>query len=157
MRLTGSSQTEATAMRLTVKRVIFAGTAVAVSLWMGLEFLNFARAMSEWTLNYGSHTSILPTGQRVVIAGDVRAAEARGIIKPTGFTDYKSTMYEWPASTPKGDYIVAAGTPGVVKIDPAWDEDCCYPDRPIAVELRDGRWTGATFALPRSRLRIQRR
>lgn len=31
--------------------------------------------------------------------------------------------------------VTAQGTRGVVQSDPAWDEDSCYPDRPVGVRL----------------------
>jgi hypothetical protein len=38
-----------------------------------------------------------------------------------------------------GERVVnAQSAHGVVQSDPAWDEDSCYPDRPIGVKLDSG-------------------
>jgi hypothetical protein len=141
--------------RFTVRRMMAAVAIAAVSVWAGLSLIGLAKTLPEWTFLNGAYTSILSAGDRVVITGDFRAANAREVIKPTGFTDYRSRMYKWSYPAPAGNYTVTAGTTGVVTIDPAWGEDCSYPDRPIAVELREGRWKGTIVALPRNRLRIQ--
>jgi len=44
--------------------------------------------------------------------------------------------------------VTAESTRGVVQSDPAWDEDSCYPDRPVSVKLDSGQIT----SLPRHTL-----
>lgn len=44
--------------------------------------------------------------------------------------------------------VTAQSTRGVVQSDPAWDEDSCYPDRPVGVRL-DSR---EVVSLPRQTL-----
>ena len=76
-----------------------------------------AGAIALWTYGsgertyYGTHTGVLQVGDSVVIADDV--------------------------STPEGGALRKT-TRGVVQADPAWDEDSCYPDRLIAVQLTSG-------------------
>ena len=89
---------------------------------------------------YGAHTNILPSGVRVVLAREFRGAPAEQVIRPKGDKDF-----EWPGSAPTGDIIAAKDAQAVVKIDPAWDEDSCYPERPIAIQLT----SGETVAVPR--------
>ena len=48
-----------------------------------------------------------------------------------------------------GERIVTAQfTHGVVQSDPAWDEDSCYPDRPVGIRLD----SGEVVSLPRQTL-----
>src|SRR5512133_2150075 len=48
-----------------------------------------------------------------------------------------------------GDRVVTVqSTRGVVQSDPAWDEDSCYPDRPVSVRLD----SGEVVSLPRQTL-----
>jgi hypothetical protein len=102
---------------------------------------------------YGPNTGLLNVGQAAVLAEDYRAAPAREVIKPTGRTDYKSAMYDRPGVTPVGHVPVAEGTRCIVRIDPAWDEDSCSPDRPIAIGLSGGEDRGEAVAVPRRILR----
>jgi len=44
--------------------------------------------------------------------------------------------------------MTAQSTRGVVQSDPAWDEDSCYPDRPVNVRLD----SGEVVSLPRQTL-----
>jgi hypothetical protein len=104
---------------------------------------------------YGPNTGLLNVGQAAVLTEDYRAAPAREVIKPTGRTGYKSAMYDSPARTPMGDRLVAVGTRCIVMIDPAWDEDSCHPDRPIAIELSQGENRGGVVVVPRRILRRQ--
>ena len=60
---------------------------------------------------YGRHTGILHTGDTAVVAED----------------------FSVPGST-----AVRSSTRGIVKSDPAWDEDSCDPDRPISLRLASG-------------------
>jgi hypothetical protein len=70
-------------------------------------------------------------------------------MRPTGCTDYKSRMYDWPGFTPVRPLRVEEGTRCIVKIDPAWDDDSCSPDRPSAIELSEGKNRGEAVAVPR--------
>jgi hypothetical protein len=89
---------------------------------------------------YGAHTNILPSGVRVVLAREFRGAPAEQVIRPKGDKDF-----DWPGSAPAGDIIAAKNAQAVVKIDPAWDEDSCYPERPIAIQFA----SGESVAVPR--------
>jgi len=102
---------------------------------------------------YGWHTDELPTDGVVTANEPCIAAPAAKVFRPTGRTRYKSEMYDWSGPTPAGEFCVAKGTKGVVKIDPAWDEDSCYPDRPIAIELVGGEHRGKVVAVSRNILR----
>jgi hypothetical protein len=101
----------------------------------------------------GPNTDLLNSGRTVVVTADFRAAPASRVLKPTGRTDSKSAMYGWPIVTPEGELRVTGRTRGVVVIDPAWDDDSCYPDRPIAVEITEGAYRGKVVAFPRYLLR----
>jgi hypothetical protein len=79
---------------------------------------------------YGRHTNILPSGARVVLAREFRGAPADQVIRRKGDKDY-----DWPGSAPAGDILAPKDTQAVVEVDPAWDEDSCYPDRPVAIQL----------------------
>jgi hypothetical protein len=92
---------------------------------------------------YGWHTNLLHPGDDVAVAEDFRAAPADQVLHRKG------DGYDWPGMTPAGDILVARGSRGTVKIEPAWDEDSCDPDRPIAVQLV----SGPIVALPRHILR----
>ena len=92
---------------------------------------------------YGWHTNLLHPGDRVVVAEDFQSAPADQVLHRKG------DGYDWPGTTPTGNVFVARGSRGSVKIEPAWDEDSCDPDRPIAVELV----SGPVVALPRHILR----
>ncbi len=102
---------------------------------------------------HGPNTDILEPGRAVVLAAEFRAAPSRRVIKPTGRTDFKEVMFDWPGTTPEGELAIAKGTRGVVEVDPAWDDDSCSPDRPIAVEIAEGEHRGSVVALPRRLLR----
>jgi hypothetical protein len=96
---------------------------------------------------YGPHTNILPSGARVVLARDFRGAPADQVIKPKGQKDY-----DWPGFAPAGDVLAVRNAQSVVKIDPAWDEDSCYPERPVAIQLT----SGESVAVPRNILHRRR-
>lgn len=100
----------------------------------------------------GRTTGLLSAGQAVVLSGEFHAALASQAIRPTGRTDDPSVMYDW-GPTPTGAYHIASGTPGIVTIDPAWDEDSCYANRPIAVKLAGGPHQRLELAVPRRLLR----
>ena len=95
---------------------------------------------------YGPYTNILPSGARVVLARDFSAAPADQVIKKG------ERAYEWPGSAPAGDILATKGGQAVVKVDPAWDEDSCYPERPIAIQLP----SGESVAVPRDVLHRRR-
>ena len=44
--------------------------------------------------------------------------------------------------------VTAQSTSGVVQSDPAWDEDSCYPERPVGIRLD----SGEVVSLPRQTL-----
>ena len=60
---------------------------------------------------YGPYTNVLPAGTRVLLADDYALA---------------------------GGGSIAKASSGIVKKDPAWDEDSCDPDRVITVALSSG-------------------
>ena len=60
---------------------------------------------------YGPHTNVLPAGTRVLLADDYALA---------------------------GGGSIAKASSGIVKKDPAWDEDSCDPDRLVTVALSSG-------------------
>lgn len=98
---------------------------------------------------YGPHTDILASGAAITLAQDFSAPLADQAISGQVTSD-KSDL-KW-GSAPKGDIFMARDSRGIVKIDPAWDEDSCYPDRPGAVEQSDGQHKDLTVALPRNLL-----
>ncbi|MEW4569462.1 hypothetical protein AB1L88_16475 [Tautonia sp. JC769] len=102
---------------------------------------------------HGPNTDILEPGRAVVLAAEFRAAPSSRVLKPTGHTDFKEVRYDWSVTTPEGQLAIARGTRGVVELDPAWDDDSCWPDRPIAVEIAEGEHRGSVVALPRRLLR----
>ena len=101
----------------------------------------------------GLDSGILIPGQTVTLCGPFQAAPATLAIRATGRTDGKSIMYEWDMDVPTGEYLVESGTPCVVTIEPAWDDDACSRDRPIAVKLAGGKYKGSEVAVPRKLLR----
>lgn len=101
----------------------------------------------------GLDSGILTPGQIVTLCNQFQAALADKAIRATGRTDCKSIMYEWDVVVPTGEYLVESGTPCVVTIDPAWDEDGCSRDRPIAIKLAAGKHKGLEVAVPRKLLR----
>ena len=140
--------------RVTVRALLVAVFVVA----LGLAFVRAALPVL-WLLRFGDgtyhgpNTDLLGKGRPVVFVADFRAAPADRVIKPTGWTGDKSTMYDWSTVAPVGNVSVAEGTRGVVEIDPAWDEDSCYPDRPIAVKITENENYGRVVAVPRRLLR----
>src|SRR5262245_56277719 len=129
--------------------------AVAVSA-LALVVLRGVWSVAEFIIyspyGLGLSSGLLSPGQAVALRDDFHAAPASQSIRPTGMTGSKSTMYDWGRSR-VGEYRIVAGTPGVVTIDPAWDEDSCYEDRPIAVKLARGEHAGLVVAVPRRLLR----
>lgn len=101
----------------------------------------------------GRTSGLLSPGQAVVLCDEFQAAPAGQSIRSTGRTDYKSVMYDWQGRVSVGEHRVTSGTPCVVTIDPAWDADSCYEDRPIAVKLGGGLHKGLEVAVPRRLLR----
>jgi len=71
---------------------------------------------------YGRHTNVLAAGERVVLMRDFATDRGRRVI---------------------------SGTSAVVKSDPAWDEDSCYPDRPISITLSSDK---TSLSVPRNLL-----
>lgn len=67
-----------------------------------------------------------------MVARDFRAAPADQVIRK-GERDF-----EWPGSAPAGDILAVKGAQALVKRDPAWDEDSCYPERPVGIQLASG-------------------
>jgi hypothetical protein len=130
--------------------VLAIGLAAIRELLSVLWFFGFADGTYR-----GPNTAVLNAGQAAVLAEEYRAAPAREVIKPTGRTVYKSEMYDWPGFTPVGPLLVEEGTRCIVKIDPAWDDDSCSPDRPIAIELSEGKNRREAVAVPRRILRRQ--
>jgi hypothetical protein len=59
----------------------------------------------------------------------------------------------WPDQAQGGMRRVLAGTGGIVVEETAHDEDDCYGDRPIVVELLDGAERGAVVLVARGVLR----
>jgi hypothetical protein len=139
-------------MRFTIRQVMIIVAAIAALVWLAIGLIDLKRSLPDLTYR-GWNTYLLPAGQRVVILGDIRAAVASKFIHPTGDSRSKPTHYNWQIVTPGGEHALAAGTPGVVKIDPAWDDDSCDPERPIAVQVSAGTHKGVVVALPRNRLR----
>ena len=119
--------------RLMIVLAVLALILVAVwSLWPA------ALAFIDSPYGLGRTSGLLSTGQAVVLSDEFHAAPAGEVIRRTGRTDYKSVMYDWPGRAPVGKYRVAASIPCIVTIDPAWDEDSCSEERPIAVKLGGG-------------------
>ena len=134
--------------RMTVRRLMLGVGIAAVALFLLRGVWRFAESLIDSPYGLGRTTALLSPGQPAILAGDYPAAPSGQSIQPTGRAGDKSTMYSWGA-TSKGDYAVAHGTPCIVEIDPAWDVDCCYDDRPIAVKLTGGQHRGASVAIPR--------
>jgi hypothetical protein len=116
----------------TLLRALFLGVIVAIVAFIWI------LGLQERT-GYGAHTNILPPGTRVVLARDFRGALADQVIKPDG-----AKGYNW-GPCPAGDILVHKNMQAMVKVDPAWDEDSCDPDRPIAIQLA----SGESVAVPR--------
>lgn len=137
-------------MRLSIRNSLIGLAAVAVGLAAARAAVPilWSFGFADGTY-YGPNTGLLAVGQAAVLAEEYRAGPASRAIRPTGRTGSRSTRYDWPAVTPAGDILVAAGTRGVVTIDPAWDDDSCSPGRPIAVALPGG----DVVAVPRRILR----
>ena len=121
--------------------VAIAAITVAVSATVGRPY---ARGIC-WMLGfgestyYGWHTNLLRVGDHVIVAQAFHSAPADQVLH------WKNGGYDWPGRTPEGDIFVPRGSHGAVKIEPAWDEDSCDPDRPIGIELASGK----IVALPR--------
>jgi hypothetical protein len=116
------------------------GLVVAVVLFVGalVAGATFARPIVVgvcWMLGlgdstyYGWHTSRLRAGDRVVLSQEFRVMPADQVIHRKG------DDYEWPGVAPAGDIVAPKGAQALVKVDPAWDEDSCYPTRPVAITL----------------------
>jgi hypothetical protein len=64
-----------------------------------------------------------------------------GVATITGWSHLHEGTYYGPHTDilHVGERVVTAqSTLGVVQSDPAWDEDSCYPDRPVSVKLDSG-------------------
>ena len=113
-------------------------------------FISAAVFALSWFSSFPPFTEgMLTPGARAVLIEDFSAAPADQAI--TGLETGDKHRLKWGV-TPKGDILVTSGSHCIVKLDPAWDEDSCYPDRPVAVQLSDGRHQGKTVALPRNLL-----
>ena len=104
---------------------------------------------------HGPNTNLLKEGQAVELTEAFRALPAGAVLRPAGQAPARGEKpeYEWSPTTPEGELAVDSGTRGVVKPDPAHDEDDCFPYRSIAVELAGGPHKGTVVALPRRLLR----
>lgn len=76
---------------------------------------------------HGPYTNLLKPDQEVIIVGD-------------GFVD-------------QDGHSVKVGTRGVVKVEPAWDDDSCSPRRSIVVVITAGDQEGKTVKVHRNQLR----
>jgi len=139
-------------MRFTIRQAMVIVAAVAALVWLAVGLIDFTRSLPD-TTGYGPDTSRLSAGQGVVVLGDIRATLASKVIQPTADGRTKSTYFEYQTGAPGGEYALEAGTPGLVKIDPAHDDDDCLPGRLITVQVSAASHTGLVVALPRNRLR----
>jgi hypothetical protein len=133
-------------VRFTVRRMMATVLAVAFSLgavrWK-------AEYLDGYTLCYGPHSSLLAPGQRVVTAGDVPAAVAKEVF------DGPARWGRWTVRPEPGrPSALDSGTPCVVRVESAWDDDSCYPDRLISVTVLQGQHKGAVKAVARRHLRL---
>src|SRR5262249_15199951 len=118
---------------LSVRHLMVAVAAAALALTVLRGVWSVAAAFIDSPYGLGRTSGLLSPGQAVLLSAEYHAAPASRAIRPTGRTDYKSAMYDWQGRAPVGQYRVASGTPCIVNVDPAWDKDSCYEDRPIAV------------------------
>jgi hypothetical protein len=132
-------------VRFTVRRMMATVLAVAFSLgavrWT-VEYLD------GYTLCYGPHSSLLAPGQEVITADDVPAAVAREVVEGP------ARWGRWTVRAEPGKpSVLDSGTQCVVRVEPAWDDDSCYPDRMISVTVLQGQHKGAVKAVARRHLR----
>jgi hypothetical protein len=139
--------------RLKIRHLMAVVAVSALILVVLRGVLSVVTAFIDSPYGLGRTSGLLSSGQAVVLCDEFHAARASQAIRPTGRTGHKSAMYESVGRAPLGEYRVAPGTPCVVAIDPAWDEDSCYEDRPIAIKLRGGQHKGLEVAVPRRLLR----
>ena len=81
---------------------------------------------------YGWHTSRLRPGQSVFVSQEFRGKSPDEAMRD-GFA-------------PTGDILAPRGAHASVLVDPAWDEDSCYPDRRVGIKLSA---SGIEVAVPR--------
>jgi hypothetical protein len=132
-----------------IRHLMIAVAVSALALVVLRVVVSVATDFIDGPYGLGRTSGLLSQGQAVVVCDEFHAAPASQSIRPTGRTDSRSVMYHWQGRAPVGTYHVASGTPCVVTIDPAWDEDSCYEDRPIAVILGGGRHKGLEVVVPR--------
>ena len=85
------------------------GGVLVVVLVAGVVIAESWCRMRECTY-YGPHSNLLRVGERIALSEDFTA----------------------------GDHSIAKAQTGIVREEPAWDEDSCDPDRPIKVALTSG-------------------
>ncbi len=131
-------------VRFTVRRMMIA-VAIAASCIGGFRWA--ALSLEDFTY-YGPYTSILTAGHVVVISRDLRVPAALEVFEgPAQWGRW--TVQAEPDST----LALAPGTPCVVRVESAWDEDSCYPSRLVSVAILQGEHKGALVAVPREYLR----
>src|SRR4051812_20497937 len=112
--------------RLALRKRLLTGFCVSLLvLFAAVLVITGYRGAHHYTY-YGAYTDVLSTGARVAVTQDFSAAQADQVI--AGLETGDKDRLKWGV-TPKGEILVARGSHGVVKLDPAWDEDSCYPDR----------------------------
>ena len=142
--------------RMTVRRLMILVATMALGFACCSRLLGFLASHGifapEGTQN-GPYTDLLPAGQCVVIATDSAAFAAGDVIKVEQTRFGPHAEYQWPDREAAGTATVSAGTRGIVRMEPAWDDDSAYDNRAIAVEILDGPLKAITLAIPRNRLR----
>src|SRR5436309_1064581 len=91
-------------------KAVAISVAVFVTLVTAMALVTNAWSRATESTYYGRQTNLLRAGERVVFTEDCSV----------------------------GDQRILKTQSGIVREEPAWDEDSCDPDRLIAVELRSG-------------------
>jgi hypothetical protein len=108
----------------------------------------FLATYLEESTSYGPRTKVLPVGQHVFLISDQSVAQALEVFE--GSAAYgRWVVYPKPGSR----LMVTAGSIGVVRVDPAWDDDSCVHDRLISIKLKTGNQRDIIIATPRFLLR----
>jgi hypothetical protein len=129
----------------------FVGTILIFLLLLFAAVLGVAgyRGARHYTY-YGPHTDVLPNGIHITVTQDFSALPADQAI--IGMETGDKDRLKWGVA-PAGDILVRKGSRGIVKLDPAWDDDSCYPERPVAIELSRSNSEAKAVAVPRNLLK----